>query len=76
MSAHIQMVHSTSGTEFVCLKGDSTEGINRGSQLSLLYTARRKKDVSGSEAIFLVECDEERDRTICDKVFSVSASEG
>jgi len=56
--------------------GDSIEGISRGSQLSLFYTPRRNKNISGSEATFLVKCDEERDHIICGKVFSVSASEG
>jgi len=76
MSAHILIVHSSLGTEFVCLRGDSTEDLSRGPQLSLLYTPRRIKDVSRSEATFLVGCAEERDRTICGEVFSVSASEG
>ena len=55
--------------------GDSTEDLSRGSQLSLLYTPRRNKNISGSEATFLVECDKETDRTICGEVSSVPASE-
>ena len=76
MSSYILMVHSTLGIEFVCLRGNSIEDLSRGPQLSFLYTPRRNKNVSGSEATFLVECDEERDRIICGEVFSVSASEG
>ena len=43
MFAYILMVHSILGTEFVYLRGDSTEDPSQGSQLSLLYTHRRNK---------------------------------